>query len=161
MRMTKMELAPIGAVVVDESGFSLQLERRYQNGLRGLAGFSHLEVVWWAHRVAEPDRQILEIERPYARSPGPLGVFATRAPARPNPIALSIVQAIAVEPESGLVRLAWIDADGDTPILDVKPYHLSSRVRDATTPAWCAHWPRWYEDSATFDWDAELLSRGS
>jgi tRNA (Thr-GGU) A37 N-methylase len=46
-----------------------------------------------------------------------------------------------------------------TPILDLKPYQpAADRIRDVTVPAWCAHWPQWYEDSAIFDWEGEFVS---
>jgi tRNA (Thr-GGU) A37 N-methylase len=55
------------------------------------------------------------------------------------------------------IEVAYLDAENDTPILDIKPYHPSSdRVRDIKMPEWCRHWPTWYEDSQAFDWSKEF-----
>jgi hypothetical protein len=82
-----------------------------------------------------------------------LGVFATRSPVRPNGIGLSVAGITNVDVERGEVRLAWIDAEDGSPILDIKPYHPSSdRIESPHMPSWCAHWPRSLEQSASFDW---------
>ncbi len=74
---------------------------------------------------------------------------------RPNPLALTPVPVLALEPEQGLVRIPYIDAEPDSPVLDIKPYHPAvDRIREVDVPAWCAGWPEWYEDSMTFDWSA-------
>jgi hypothetical protein len=41
-------------------------------------------------------------------------------------------------------------------VLDIKPYFSMERVRDYQVPAWCRHWPQWYEDQMTFDWREEI-----
>ena len=98
------------------------------------------EVFWWPHRRDTPqDRQLLHATPP--RHPGaPLsGVFTTRSPSRPNPIALTIVELLSYEKEEGRLRIDRIDAEDGTPILDIKPYLPSSdcilRVR---LPPWFA-----------------------
>lgn len=57
------------------------------------------------------------------------------------------------------IHIAFIDAEAGTPILDIKPYHPSvDRIRDVAVPAWCAYWPHWCGESATFDWEAEFVN---
>jgi tRNA (Thr-GGU) A37 N-methylase len=98
-------------------------------------------------------REMTIAEQPYRNAPVAIGIFATRSPARPNPIALTPVPVISVDVADGIVRVPFIDAEDGTPILDIKPYHPAvDRIRDVRTPAWCSSWPEWYEDSATFDW---------
>ena len=78
---------------------------------------------------------------------------------RPNPICISTVSVLGVDIDKGLIVIPWMDAEDDTPILDIKPYHPSmDRIRDVLMPGWCSHWPQWYEDSAEFDWSAEFVN---
>ena len=57
----------------------------------------------------------------------------------------------------GIVTISSIDAESDTPILDIKPYQPSfDRIKDVSVPKWCTHWPDWYEDSADYDWSSEI-----
>ncbi len=59
----------------------------------------------------------------------------------------------------GGIYVAYIDAEEGTPIIDIKPYHpATDRIRDVQVPEWCDHWPKWYEDSAEFDWQAEFVN---
>lgn len=154
----EFRISPIGHVRAGTDGLRLEIDREYRPGLRGLNGFSHLNVFWWCHKFDDDAlRKTVECDRPYRKSPPRMGVFATRSPLRPNPIALSVVSLLGIDHAAGLVRIPWIDADDGTPIVDLKPYHPSvERVRNVSVPEWCGHWPKWYEDSADFDWGSEI-----
>jgi tRNA (adenine37-N6)-methyltransferase len=160
MTSEDIKLSPIGHVIVDGQGFSLQIDLPYRTALRGLEGFSHVVVLWWCHQLDNPEcRRIVECPQPYRKAPATLGIFATRSPVRPNPIALTPVPVLNIAHETGLVRVAFIDAENDSPILDLKPYHpATDRIRNVSVPGWCAHWPQWYEESATFDWAGEFVN---
>jgi len=160
--MSKQEfhVSPIGYVRAGEAGFCLQVEKEYRPALKGLEGFSHINVFWWCHLLDnEEQRKIVECEQPYKTAPAKMGIFATRSPLRPNPIALTPVFVARLDYNQGVIHTPYIDAEDGTPILDLKPYHPAvDRIRDAAVPDWCAHWPQWLEDSASFDWAAEFVN---
>jgi len=87
----------------------------FAEGLRDLDGFSHLILVYHMHEVRRASLTVT----PFLGDQ-PRGVFATRAPTRPNPIGLSIVELIRIE--GGQLHLANVDILDGTPLLDVKPY---------------------------------------
>jgi len=149
-------LQPIGEVRIDDQGFTILVDDRYRAGLKELTGFSHLNILFWCHYLDQPEyRGLVIADRPYKKGPDQVGVFATRSPARPNPIALTAVPVLDLDSKAGVVRIAYIDAEPGSPVLDIKPYLPAvDRIRDVATPSWCAEWPQWYEDSATFDWGA-------
>ena len=148
-------LNPIGKVAVDDEGFALLIDEPFREALRGLEDFSHLHILFWCHFLDQEEYRRLTIaDKPYRQGPDRLGIFATRSPARPNPIAVTAVPVLGIDHAAGVVRVAFIDAEPDTPILDIKPYLAIDRIRDITTPEWSATWPQWYEDAATFDWSA-------
>ena len=102
-------------------------------------------------------RATLQISRPYIRGPERLGVFSTRSPQRPNPLAVSCAQVLCVDSACGAVDLAYLDAADGTPVLDLKPYTPSlDRVERPGGPDWCAHWPGSVEASGAFDWSSEF-----
>lgn len=150
----------IGHVKIDDEGFALMIDEPYRPALIEVEGFSHVNVLWWCHLLDDPMYRGMTIaERPYRNAPDQVGIFATRSPVRPNPIALSAVPLMSIDVDSGVIRVPWIDAEDETPILDIKPYHPAvDRIREVSTPAWCADWPQWYEDSATFDWGAVFVN---
>jgi tRNA-Thr(GGU) m(6)t(6)A37 methyltransferase TsaA len=160
MSQQTYRITPIGTIHAGESGCYLEIAPEYRRALRGLEGFSHLQVLWWCHLCDTPRlRAILEADQPYRTAPPELGIFATRSPVRPNPIALTPVAVLRLDPEAGRIDIPYIDAEDGTPVLDIKPYHPSvDRVREVAVPAWCRHWPRWCEDSAAFDWEAEFVN---
>ncbi|MEO9191427.1 MAG: tRNA (N6-threonylcarbamoyladenosine(37)-N6)-methyltransferase TrmO [Acetobacteraceae bacterium] len=88
----------------------------YGAGLASLEGFSHLIVLYWLHQV---DGAALVLTPPFDRSPR--GVFATRAPCRPNPIGLAVV-AFDGFSDPLTLRLRYLDCLDETPLLDIKPY---------------------------------------
>jgi tRNA-Thr(GGU) m(6)t(6)A37 methyltransferase TsaA len=154
--MVQYELHPIGEVRARGGQFTLRIQEQFWPALQGLEGFSHINVLWWAHELDDPMfRDQTTAEKPYRQGPTTVGIFATRSPARPNPLAVTAVEVVAIDPSAGVVHIAYIDAADGTPVLDLKPYLPAvDRIRRVRTPDWCSDWPAWYEDSATFDWEA-------
>jgi len=113
-----------GLVDALESTIVFEPEFRNPDALRGLEGFSHLWLVWVF------DQAIRKEWSPTVRPPRlggnqRMGVFATRSPFRPNPIALSSVKLADIEQtaEFGTVlKIRGADLMDGTPILDIKPY---------------------------------------
>lgn len=155
---TGFALTAIGQVNTTNDGFCLELYKAYIPALKGLDGFSSLNVLWWAHLFDnEEQRTLLSCEKPYKQGPDTLGIFATRSPLRPNPICLTVVSVLHINYDQGTIYVPYIDTEEGTPILDIKPYHpATDRMRDVSVPDWCHHWPQWIEDSAMFDWAAEF-----
>ncbi len=160
METIEMSIAPIGHVRAENGSFRLEIDREYLPGLKELEGFSHVNVLWWSHLCDSTEcRTTLQWNQPYKQGPAAVGVFATRSPARPNPIAMTAVAIMKIDPEAGVIHVPYIDAEDGTPIIDLKPYHpCVDRIRDCSVPRWCRHWPQWYEDSAAFDWSAEFVN---
>jgi len=156
--MSGLKLNPIGRVESDYGQFKVVLCEQYKAALKGLEGFSHVQVLWWFDGCDnDHDRSMLVAEKPYTKGPDELGTFATRSPMRPNPIAVTTAEIVAVDLEKGVLILNYIDALTGTPVLDIKPYTPSlDRVENPQVPSWCAHWPESYETSDTFDWSAEM-----
>lgn len=156
--MQTFQVRPVGQVQFMEEGAVLQLEREFAPALRGLEGFSHVQVIWWFSELDQEElRRTLEVPKPYKGSPEVMGIFSTRSPVRPNPLALTAVQIIRVDEEQGVIYIPYIDAHPGTPILDIKPYTPSlDRVESPDVPDWCTHWPKSLEDSADFPWEKEF-----
>ena len=156
--MNEITLNPIGKVVDENGQVKIVLEQAYRAGLKGLDGFSYVQVLWWMDGCDNPkDRATLVEQKPYTKGPNELGVFALRSPERPNPIAVSNVAVAYIDEELGTIGLYYIDAFPGSVVLDIKPYTPSiDRVEHAMTPAWCSHWPKSYEESADFDWETEF-----
>jgi len=87
----------------------------YVDALRDLDGFSHIYLLYCFHKV----RQSQLIVTPFLDSQ-PHGIFATRAPARPNPLGLSLVKLIRIDRDQ--VYVEGMDVLNETPLLDIKPY---------------------------------------
>ena len=153
--MNDYQLKPIGKVKNDHNGAFIELEPEYIPGLQALEGFSHINVVWWFSDCDnQSDRKILQTEQPYKNAPSVMGVFATRSPARPNPIALTTSEIISIDLNRGIIRLTFIDANDNTPVLDIKPYTPSfDRVETPGVPVWCSEWPKSPEASGCFNWE--------
>lgn len=107
-----MPIQPIGACGVTGE---IHIEDEYKEGLTDLEEFSHIMLIYHLH-----------LSRGYSLSVKPFldnkmhGVFATRAPKRPNPIGLSVVRLIKVE--GNVLHISNVDIVDDTPLLDIKPY---------------------------------------
>lgn len=103
-----------GSHAPDTEG-EIHLDPAYAEGLSDLDGFSHLVVLFHFHRA---DRARMKVTPP--SSGVERGLFATRAPCRPNPIGMTVVRLLAVEGTT--LRVAGVDMLDGTPLLDLKPY---------------------------------------
>lgn len=151
-------LIPIGEFEALDGATLIRIRPPYREAMRGLEEFSHLLVLWWFDECDdEKSRANLVETKPYKKGPDALGVFATRSPERPNPIAVSVVDVLSVDAEQGIIWIPYADAFPGTPVLDIKPYMPSlDRIEHVEMPAWCAHWPSCVETSGDFDWEAEF-----
>ena len=107
-----MPIQPAGAAGVKGT---VEVFDQYRAGLKDLEGFSHIILLYHFHCSEGFDLQTV----PFMDSE-PRGLFATRAPRRPNPIGLSIVQLDTVE--EGVLQIQNVDILDGTPLLDIKPY---------------------------------------
>jgi tRNA-Thr(GGU) m(6)t(6)A37 methyltransferase TsaA len=107
-----MPIQPAGAAGVKGT---VEVFPAFAEGIRDLDGFSHVILLYHFHRATGCDL----IVRPFMDSE-PRGVFATRAPKRPNPIGLSVVRLRRIE--GLMLHVENVDILDGTPLLDIKPY---------------------------------------
>jgi tRNA-Thr(GGU) m(6)t(6)A37 methyltransferase TsaA len=112
------EECPKNTVRSDATG-RVELDPRYAAGLQDLGLYSHIILLYWMDLA----RRDLVRQVP-AHLGHPRGTFALRSPARPNPIALAVVQLVAIEDATLIVRN--VDCIDGTPLLDIKPYFAST-----------------------------------
>ena len=113
-----------GLVDALESTVVFEPEYRNMDALRGLEDFSHLWLVWVFDKAVRRDWSPT-VRPPRLGGNRRMGVFATRSPFRPNPIALSSVKLAGIEQtaEQGpVLHIRGADLMDGTPILDIKPY---------------------------------------
>ena len=145
------QMHPIGRVRRGEDGIRVQIDEAYRPGLKQLDQFSHVMVFWWAdwfdNDEWREDVERLQCQPPYAAG-HVTGVFATRAPYRPNPIAMTTCKLLAVDEGAGVVQVADMDAIDGTRVVDLKAYFpVCDRVREAHIPAWLEDWPEWMPEN--------------
>jgi len=129
-------LYPIGRVNRAGDRIFLEIKPELAPALDGLTGFSHLWVLYWFHGNDTPEeRRTLKVH-PRRDPANPLtGVFATRAPVRPNLIGMCACRLVKVS--GNLVEVTGLDALQDSPILDLKPYIPGNdAIPEARAPAW-------------------------
>ena len=107
-----MPIQPSGAA---EFEGEVEIFPEFEAGLQDLAGFSHIILLYHFHQA----RQNQLVVTPFLDDQ-PRGLFATRAPKRPNPIGLSIVRLLRVE--QNILHIGQVDVIDGTPLLDIKPY---------------------------------------
>jgi tRNA-Thr(GGU) m(6)t(6)A37 methyltransferase TsaA len=129
-------VCPVGRVHKGDAGTTIEVEPAYQEALLGLEGFSHVWVIWWFDRNDSSEKRSVLRVHPRGNRRNPLtGVFATRSPARPNLIALTLCRIREIRGHTVFVES--IDAFDDTPVLDLKPYiPRSDAVQRALVPSW-------------------------
>ena len=94
---------------------TVEVFAEFAAGLKDLEGFSHIILLYHFHRVTQSRLVVTPFLDQELR-----GLFATRAPARPNPIGLSVVKLLSIE--ANVLQIENVDIVDGTPLLDIKPY---------------------------------------
>ena len=108
---------------------TVEISPAYEAGLADLDGFSHIWLIYVFDRASEPQLTV----KPFLEDV-PRGVYATRAPWRPNPIGLSLVR--LVRREGSTLHVEDVDILDGTPLLDIKPYVGRFDRRDNVRCGW-------------------------
>jgi tRNA-Thr(GGU) m(6)t(6)A37 methyltransferase TsaA len=126
---TRPEETPIQPVFAAGCLGRVELLPDFAAGLRDIEGFSHIYLLYHLDRA--PAARL--IVKPFLQD-AEHGVFATRAPARPNPIGLSVVRLLRVD--GGTLEVDGIDVLDGTPLLDIKPYTARFDRIETTQNGW-------------------------
>ena len=94
---------------------TVEIEEEYVEGLSDLDGFSHIILICHLHKASPYKLKVVPYLDTELR-----GLFATRAPSRPNPVGLSVVRLLGID--GGRLRIEGVDLLDGTPVLDIKPY---------------------------------------
>lgn len=121
---------PKGLGVKHDAEGVLEILPEFEPGLTDIEGFSHIFVIWAFDRS-----EGYQLFGPSPTDDRPHGVFATRSPRRPNPIALTVVELLSRE--GAKLHVRGIDMLDGTPILDLKPY-MSSIPAEKLRRGWLA-----------------------
>lgn len=112
--ITSREDAPKNFNESDRAG-TLEIYPEYQEGLDGIVAGQTIVVLFWLHQAT---RDILKVYPRGDVSKGLRGVFATRSPIRPNPIAISELEVLSIH--GNLLEVSGLDILDGTPIVDIK-----------------------------------------
>lgn len=126
---------PIQSSFSDEKG-KVILSKKYLKAIKGLDGFSHIILLYHFHKAKKTQLTV----KPFL-SEQELGLFAVRAPNRPNSIGLSVVKLLEINEMKNSIEIIFLGADilNQTPLLDIKPY---IREFDSYPEAKCG----WYDN---------------
>ena len=104
--------------------------KEYKDGLKDLSGFSHIILLFYFH-LSESGYSLKA--KPYMDN-NLHGIFATRAPRRPNPIGLSVVRLNRIK--GNILYIEDVDIIDGTPLLDIKPYVPDFDIMEVTKTGW-------------------------
>ena len=112
---TQMIGTPIQSAFSKDGKGTVEIFPQFKRGLKDLKGFSHIILIYHFHK----SKGYRLLCRPFLDKVE-RGIFATRAPARPNPIGLSIVRLNKIK--DNILSVASLDVLDGTPLIDIKPY---------------------------------------
>lgn len=96
------------------------IDPAYEEALEGIGDYSHIQVLFWAHKVPEESRRLTRVHPMGLKEIPERGIFATCSPARPNPVLLTAVKLL--ERNGNILKVQGLEAIDGTPVVDIKPY---------------------------------------
>jgi tRNA (adenine37-N6)-methyltransferase len=126
---TIAEKTPIQPIYAKGCKGHVELCPEFSEGLQDLSGFSHIYLIYHFHK----ERAVNLLVKPFLQDEEH-GIFATRAPCRPNAIGLSVVKLLGIE--GNILHLDDVDILDSTPLLDIKPYTAKFDLHDVKKNGW-------------------------
>jgi len=111
------EGTPIQPYAARDVPGEIEIFPKFRAALKDLKDFERIWLIYWFHRAGPFSAKVV----PY-RDVVERGLFATRAPSRPNPLGLSAVRLLSVNIKTGILKVRDADMLDGTPLLDIKPY---------------------------------------
>lgn len=127
---------PVAAIQKEEHSTFVKVHEDFRDALLGLDGFSHIVLICFFHESDTPEKRATLQVHPRNDKTNPLtGVFATRSPRRPNPIAIYPCRIRSIHGNG--IEIDPIDVRDETPVVDIKPYipEIDS-IPEAKVPKW-------------------------
>ena len=139
--LTDAKGSPIQTVFAQNSEGIVEVYEPYKQALKDLEGFERIWLLYWFHKASNTRLKV----KPYMDNIE-RGLFATRAPCRPNPIGLSAVRLLRIE--NNRIYIAEVDILDGSPLLDIKPYVARFDCYDVKRSGWTDRVPdkRWVAD---------------
>ncbi len=174
---TEPEQAPVPGgqdeITLSGAGFIRKEKGRYflypddYGSISAIAGkCSHIKVLWWFSRFDKKEyRRATQGEPPYENAPRS-GVFASRSPVRPNPIALTVANILDFDSRQKRIEVSGLDCFDNTPLIGIRPYRSQTdKIDNYSVPQWLEHWPDYKKmepaasagDLVLHDWGEEFL----
>lgn len=129
---TSLKQMPIQPSCDHSTKGTIEVFDQYVKGLQDLDGFSHIILLYHLHK----SRSFNLTVTPFLDSK-PRGLFATRAPSRPNPIGISVLPLLRVD--GNLLFVDKLDVLDGTPVLDIKPYVPEFDQQSEVRLGWLEH----------------------
>lgn len=133
----------IGKYIFFQNKEYIRVDNRWVSGgkLDGVSEGDYLRILWWFNGF---DKKAMRANRmcqpPYKGAPK-TGIFATRSPVRPNPIASTIVKVESVDWANGLIEVNGFDGFDKSPILQIMRYDVEiDRITGVQVPQWVSDW---------------------
>jgi tRNA (adenine37-N6)-methyltransferase len=124
-----VENMPIQPIAAEGIKGHIELYPEYTKGLKDLDGFSHITLVYQFHKISSYDLEVTPFMDTEKR-----GIFATKAPKRPNAIGLSTVKLLGIE--GNIIHIEQVDMLDGTPLIDIKPFYPRYDNRENVSIGW-------------------------
>ncbi|MGB5747843.1 MAG: tRNA (N6-threonylcarbamoyladenosine(37)-N6)-methyltransferase TrmO [Desulfobacterales bacterium] len=121
--------SPIQPTAAEGIKGHIEIYPEFAEGLEDLAGFSHIFIIYHFHLSKKFSLKV----KPFLDD-DQHGLFATRAPSRPNPIGISVVRLVEINERT--LRIQNVDVVDSTPLLDIKPYVPAFDVHTVEKIGW-------------------------
>jgi len=126
---TDVKNMPIQPIAAEGIRGTIELLPEYAAGLKDIEGFSHLTLIYRFHKIEGYELEVVPFMDTVAH-----GIFASKAPKRPNAIGISTVKLLAVE--GSILHIEQVDMLDGTPLIDIKPFYPRYDNRENVKIGW-------------------------
>lgn len=132
---------------IHEETSEIILDKNIIEIIEGIEEYSHLVILYWAHKVPEQSRSLTKVHPMGRECFSKVGIFATCSPARPNPILMTVVRLSGIR--DNILEVTGLDAVDGSPVIDIKPYVRNFYPQDTISiPEWMQYIQKEFDEKS-------------
>ena len=132
---------------MNEETSEIIIDKNIVDILEGIEEYSHLVILYWAHKVPEQSRSLTKVHPMGRDCFSKVGIFSTCSPARPNPLLMTVVSLCGIR--ENILEVTRLDAVDGSPVVDIKPYVKNFYPQDKISiPEWMQHIQKEFEENS-------------
>lgn len=147
LSLYNQSLSKLGTIRKIKGSYYLEIPEHFDDYVEALQAYSHIKIIWWFDKFEKDIYKTSLVGNPPYENAPKTGVFASRSPVRPNPLAITTAKILEIDNVYKRIKVSLLDCFDKTILLGISPYIPEiDCISEYRLPSWVKHWSKYLDD---------------